>query len=196
MISKDKLIKVKNINKKGTVGYTIPEMNNLHRNFTPNEIKEISMEELTRLSYIPGGEFLLKNCLTIQDEEAVRQLLGNVEPEYFYTEEDIKRILISGSLNEFLDMLDFAPDHILDMVKTLSVELELNDVKKREAILEKMSFDVTKAIENNKALSEEQPEEEARAFRRLNEKKVEPAYEKPEARRTAPPKYKVIKKDI
>ena len=154
------------------------------------------MEELQRLSYIPGGEFLLKNCLTIQDEEAVSELLGNVEPEYFYTEEDIKRILTTGSLNEFLDMLDFAPDHILDMAKALSVELELNDVKKREAILEKMGFDVTKAIENNKALSESTPEEEARAFRRLDEKKVEPTYEKPEGRRTAPPKYNVVKKDI
>lgn len=69
------------------------------------------------------------------------------EPEYYYSEEDVKRLMTSGTLDEFLDCLDFAPSVILDMIKTLAVELPLNDVAKRDAIKEKLNFDVAKAIE-------------------------------------------------
>ena len=69
------------------------------------------------------------------------------EPEYFYTEADVKRIMLSGSLDEFLDLLDFAPEAIIDTIKELSVNLPLNDVAKRDAIKEKFGFDVSRAIE-------------------------------------------------
>ena len=53
-----------------------------------------------------------------------------------------------GSLEEFLDCLDFAPEGVLEAIKTLSVELPLNDVAKRKAILEKMNFNVDNAVRN------------------------------------------------
>ena len=55
--------------------------------------------------------------------------------------------MLTGSLDQFLDCLDFAPNVILDMVKELAVELPLNDIQKRDAIKEKLGFDVTKTIE-------------------------------------------------
>ena len=67
--------------------------------------------------------------------------------EYHYSEEDVKQLMQTGSLDQFLDCLDFAPQVIKEMIKTLAVELPLNDVQKREAIKEKLGFDVTKAIE-------------------------------------------------
>jgi len=39
--------------------------------------------------------------------------------------------MTTGSLDEFLDCLDFAPEGVKDLIKTLSVELPLNDVSKR-----------------------------------------------------------------
>ena len=69
------------------------------------------------------------------------------EPEYHYSEEDVKKLLTSGTLDQFLDCLDFAPDVIKDMIKNLAVEMPLNDMNKRQAILDKFGFDVTKAIE-------------------------------------------------
>jgi len=53
----------------------------------------------------------------------------------------------TGSLDEFLDCLDFAPDVVKDMIKDISVTLPLNDVAKRDAIKEKLNFDVARAIE-------------------------------------------------
>ncbi len=146
MINKDTLIKV--INKDfGTVGYTIPELG-VHRNFYAGESKDIAFDELEKLTFIPGGEIILKEYLEITDEEAVNQLFNSkVEPEYHYSKEDIKELMENGTLDQFLDCLDFAPTVVKELIKTLAIELPLNDVQKRDAIKEKLGFDVTKAIE-------------------------------------------------
>ena len=146
MIDKAKVIKV--INKfNGTVGYDVPEMG-IHRNFYPKESKNITFDELEKLSFLPGGDTILKEYLEITDEDAIVELFNEKpEPEYHYTEEDVKRLLTVGSLDQFLDCLDFAPDVIKEMVKNLAVKMPLNDMAKRKAIQEKLGFDVTKAIE-------------------------------------------------
>ena len=48
------LVKVQNRDN-GSVGYTIPDLNNLHRTYQPNETKNITMDELRKLSYVPSG---------------------------------------------------------------------------------------------------------------------------------------------
>lgn len=186
MLDKTTLIKVVNRDN-GTVGYTIPDLGNLHRNFQPKEEKEVTMEELRKLSYIPGGLVLLKDCLVVKNADAVAELLGEVEPEYYYTEENIKTLLLSGSMDQFMDCLDFAPQGVIDLLKTLAVDLEVNDISKRNAIKAKTGFDVSKAIEINK-LSEEvevQPEKVRRAAPISEEAPAAPV------RRTSAPKYKV-----
>lgn len=129
----------------GTVGYTVPELH-VTRNFQPKETKEIPFGELQALSWVPGGESLLLNDFIIGDKEALELLLPGVEPEYFYKEEDVKRIMLEGTLDEFLDMLDFAPEGVINLIESLAVTLELNDMNKREAILKKTGFNVTNAI--------------------------------------------------
>lgn len=148
MIDKNKLIEVKNRDN-GRVGYTIPDLGNLHRTFQPQETKEIPFEELKKLSYLPGGNTILQNYLVINDEEAVKSLLGEVEPEYNYTEKEIEYLLTEGTLDQLMDALDFAPAGVIDLIKDMSVKLELADIHKRKAILEKTGFNVTKAIEIN-----------------------------------------------
>ena len=105
----------------GSVGYVIPEMNNLQRQFSPGETKQIDLEELQQLYWIPGGRVILENYLVIQDEDAVQQLQMKVEPEYFYTDDDVKKIMLTGSLDQFLDMLDFAPLGVIESIKELAV---------------------------------------------------------------------------
>lgn len=187
MIDKNTLITVTN-RQTGTVGYKIPDLGNLHRNFQPNETKEITMEELRKLSYMPGGKYILKNCLIISNEEAIKELLNNnVEPEYFYTEDEVKNLLLNGSLDALKDCLDFAPTGVIDLVKKLAVSLEINDISKRDAIKEKTGFNVTSAIEINKETKEEN--EEVVKTRRVEP--VSTAKTNESGRRTAPPKYKI-----
>jgi hypothetical protein len=145
MLNKNTRIKVRNRNN-GSVGYTIPDMNNLRRKFYPGEIKEVSFEELQKLSYTPGGMYMLNNYLVLDNEEAIRVLIGGVELEYAYTTEDIKKLLLNGSMDELLDCLDFAPAGVISLVKDLAVSLEINDLSKREAIQKKTGFNVNNAI--------------------------------------------------
>ena len=190
MIDKTELIKVTNKGR-GITGYVIPDLGNLYREFMPGETKEITMEELRKLSYIPGGKAMLKNYLLIQNETAVKELLNEVQPEYYYTEADVKDLLLNGSLDALKDCLDYAPAGTLDLVKKLAVDLELNDVKKRDAIREMLGFNVTKAIELEKETSAEEDKPEVKPARRVAVKTTATT-----GRRTASPtvtkEYKVV----
>ena len=154
-MNKNTKIKVRN-RSTGTVGYVIPDMGNYHRKFQPDEVKEVSFEEIQKLSYTPGGNYMLQHYLVIENAEARDEILGDmVEIEYNYTKKDIERLLISGSLDELLDCLDFAPRGVIEMLQKTAVEIELNDVKKRKAIQDVTGFNVNNAIMINQESNEE-----------------------------------------
>ena len=173
------------------VGYKVPE-SNIVRRFVANEVKEIPMGELRQAIQIPGTYRTIVNNLIIHDKSAVEELLPNAEPEYFYTVKDVDFLLSRGSLDQLKDALDFAPDGVITLIKEQAVKTELNDVRKREAILEQTNFDVTKAIEI-KHLSEAKDETETKTRRAsVLTESVEESAGTP-VRRAAAPKYTVIK---
>lgn len=155
MLNDNTLIKVTNRDN-GSVGYTIPDLGNLRRDFQSGETKEITMNEIRKLSYIPGGFTLLEDYLIIHNEEAVKEILGEVEPEYHYAEPEIRDLLLFGSLDALKDCLDFAPEGTVNLVKKLAVDLKINDISKRQAILEATGFNVNSAVMVNEATSEEE----------------------------------------
>ena len=130
------------------VGYTLPD-SGIRRNWMPNEVKKnMVVSELEQLTYIPGGLKLLQKYLVINDPDVCEYLGLETEPEYFYTEADVRTLLTTGTLDQLLDCLDFAPEGVIDLMKKLSIEVRLNDVSKREAIKSATGFDVTAAIAN------------------------------------------------
>lgn len=142
----NKKISVKNRGT-GSVVYSIPDLG-IRRDYAPGETKRgIDSIEMEKLSFMPGGQKLIKKYLLISDKDIAEEL-DCTDPEYFYDEDQIKYLLTSGSLEQFLDCLDFGPTGVIDLVKKLSVEIKLNDVSKREAIKKIFNFDVSKAIEN------------------------------------------------
>jgi hypothetical protein len=192
MLDKDTIIKVTNRDS-GSVGYTVAEMG-VHRKFQKGEVKEIRMEELRKLSYLPGGQAIINDCLIIHNEEALKELNPDYEPEYFYTEADIRELLLKGTEAQFLDCLDFAPEGVIELVKQLAVELKVNDLAKREAILNKTGFNVTRAIQINEESQEvDEPDTEVKQRRAAapTTKVVEP---EATGRRTAAPKYGIKNK--
>ena len=86
----------------------------------------------------------------------VAALLGEVEPEYYYTAADVKELLVSGTLDQLEDCLNFAPEGVIDLVKDISVQLPLNDVAKRDMIFKKTGFNVAQAI----VISQDEEKEE------------------------------------
>ena len=157
-------VKVKNRSHSPVV-YVVPDMGNLRREFSGLEEKIITFEELRKLNGTYGGSVLLKDYLVIRDEQAVKDLNFDVEPEYFYNKEDVERILTKGSMDEFLDCLDFAPQGVIDLIKEYAVTLPLNDVAKREVLLDKFDYDVNKIIEVRRASTEEEEKKTAQGRR-------------------------------
>ena len=135
------------------VGYTIPDLN-IRRRFVPGEIKEISNEELDKLLYQPGGHYLLANFLQVQKDDAKKINMIEPEREYFFSEEQVKDLILTGSLDAFKDALDFAPQGIIDLIKHYAVALPMNDIAKIDALKKATGFDASKALSNIKAVAE------------------------------------------
>ena len=189
MVENNMTVKVTNRDN-GSVGYTIPDLN-LHRTFQPKESKEITAEELRKLSYLPGGDVIIRDYLIIHNSpELLKELLGEVEPEYYYSEEDVKTLLLSGSLEQLQDCLDFAPNGVIDLIKSLAVSLKIDNLSKRKAIQEKTGFNVTRAIEINEETDEETASKEGTQGRRAAP--ITAKSEETQQRRSAPPKYNVV----
>lgn len=178
----------------GQVGYTLPDRN-LHRTFAVGETKKISLEELQQLSYTPGGEYILKNCLIVNNTDALSALNLEVEPEYFYTETEVRKILAEGSLDQLEDCLNFAPDGVLDLIKKIAVEEELPDTRKRKLISEKTGFNIDNAINVNHIVDADSGSEDVEEA--VPKRKAAPLNTEssaPVRKATAPSKYNVVKK--
>ena len=173
----------------GTVVYSIPEQN-IRREFMPGETKKIKYSELEQLSYRSGGRVLMSDYLQISDTEALSDLGVPAQPEYFLNEEQILNLMKNGSIEAFLDCLDFAPDGVINLVKKYAVELPLTDTQKRRALKAKTGFDVDAAVRNSEP--DVNPADAILANPNA-QRRVKPAEEVPAGRRTAP-KYNVIKK--
>ena len=176
------------------VVYNLPEIG-VRREFMPSEIKKnISYDELEKLSYQSGGRELIANFLQILDEQVLDNLGIATQPEYYMSEADIVNLMKTGSLDEFLDFLDFAPVGNMDLLKKLSVSVPLTDYDKRLALKDKTGFDVDTAIKNLEAEKAEEKEgkEKAVSSGRRAQPKTE---EKPAGRRTSGTNYKVVTKE-
>jgi hypothetical protein len=168
-----------------TVGYTVEDLK-IQRTFVPGEVKEIPCEELSILLQQPGGRVILTEYLQVSKEDIKQLDVLPPEQEYFYSDEDVKRIMRFGTLDEFLDMLDFAPEGVMDMIKTYSVQLPLTDLYKVNALRDKTGFDSAKALENS--LDENGELQVAAAPKR----RVAAEPEAPEQRRRVATEYKIL----
>ena len=172
------------------VVYSIPE-DGIRRSFAPGETKKISYQELEKLTYQAGGMNILTRFLQVQSDDVIKSFNMRVEPEYYMSEQDVAHLITSGSLDAFLDALDFAPTGIIDLIKKFSISIPLVDPAKREALKKKTGFDVEAALRNIRA---EQEDDEKKSIddEAAPKRRVQP--EAPAGRRTAP-KYNVVAKE-
>lgn len=170
------------------VSYRIPE-DGIRRSFAPGETKEISYQELEKLTFQPGGMMILTNYLQLIETEALNAFGIHAEPEYHMSETDVANLIKTGTLDAFLDALDFAPVSVVELIKKLSIDIPLMDMNKRKALKEKTGFDVDAALRH----IEEEKEDDQKTILKTTERRVKPDAA-PAGRRTAPPQYNIIKK--
>lgn len=131
----------------GIVVYRIPELS-IRREFAPGETKKIAKEELVKLAYQPGGSELINDYLLIDNDSVLNTLNIQPEPEYFLTEDQIIDLIKNGSVDAWIDCMNFAPVGVMDLVKKYSVSVPLSDYEKRKILKEKTGYDVDAAIAN------------------------------------------------
>lgn len=158
-------IKIKN-RSDSYVGYEIPDMH-LTRDFAPNEDKMVEKIEIEKLSFQPGGQELINAYFQIFDTELAKEISPNYahEPEYTYTKEDVKRIILEASVEEFEDCLDFSPKGIVEQIKFMAVSLPMTDTRKMKILQDRYGINVQAAIENIK--DEEEQIQETTKTRRV-----------------------------
>lgn len=194
MIKDDTLINVRNRNN-GTTGYTLADGAKETRLWAENEIKKITFAELKRVSYLPGGAELLRDYLVIEDPAAIEALNVGIDiqeqPEYLYTENEIRDLLFNGSLDELKDFLDFSPDGGIEIAKQIAVNEELPDMRKRKIISEATGFNINTAIEINDMMKDNGVAEDAAPKKQRRVAKETEAVSAPEkpTRRT---NYKIV----
>lgn len=183
----EKMITIKN-RSAGQVTYMIPE-DGIRRSFAPGEAKRITSEELEHLTFQPGGKEILAGFLQVIEEEG-RAIAGltNVQPEYNMSEADVVKLIQTGSVDEFLDCLDFAPVGVIDLIKKLSVSIPLYDMQKRAALKKKTGFDVDAALRN---IAAEKEDEDGTILKQAAPERRVKKEEVPAGRRTTP-KYNVV----
>lgn len=130
-----------------TVMYKIPERH-IRREFNRSETKEVPFQEVLDVCAQPGGRALFHNYLLVHSKEAIKEATNiEEEVEYYMTADQVKTWLPTCSLDELKDALDFAPTGVKDLIKKYAIELPLNDVEKRQALLDQLGFDVNKSID-------------------------------------------------
>lgn len=182
----------------GQTTYVIPELH-IRRTFQRGAEQEVPFKELQYLKYQAGGDEMLRNILMIEDEEALEKLVGEVEPEYHYTESDVENLLLNGSLAQLEDALDFAPLGVIELIKEKAVSLKISDINKRDAIAKKTEFNVTNAINNielEKKAEQEEASEAADKKENSSGRRTQPMAKvdnkAPERRVPATSKYKIL----
>ena len=172
-----------------TVVYKIADKG-IRREFKPGQVMSISSEELEELTFQPGGTLILSQFLQILDLEGIQAARIKTEPEYHMSEADVAKLIKVGTLDAFLDALDFAPVSVIDLIKKMSVDIPLMDMEKRKALKAKTGFDVDAALRH---IEEEKEDNGQNTILKTTERRVKPDAA-PAGRRTAPPQYNIIKK--
>lgn len=192
MVNKEKRVKV--INRTGgSLAYKIDTLRVTRYWSRPGDYLNISIAELSELRTVRGGNTILRDCVVIEDEEALSVLFPDedLQPEYKYGIKEVEFLLYEGGTAQLLDALDFAPTGVLDLIKLKSIRKLPNETAKIEAINKKFNIDINKVHE----LNEEKliPKEEIKPEQR---RRTAPVIETEEPKKESSlPKYKVIKED-
>jgi len=165
---------------KGSISYTIDALRVTRSWATTGAVINIPINELIELTTIPGGQKLLDKYLVIEDKEALSAVYDyELAPEYNYGETEIDYLLHNGTNEQLLDALDYAPQGVLDLIRTMSIKKMPDTTVKVSAINNKFQINLSNLALNAAETEEDDKEEENTAARRSTpvelEKPIKPA---------------------
>lgn len=168
MVEKTITTKMVSVTNRDNGGVTGLLSNGRKISFNAGQTKNVSLEDLLELKSTDGGNRLLREYLVVTDVDALKALdMEDVEPEYYYSEKEVRKLLAEGTLDQLEDCLNFAPDGVIDLVKDIAYEIELPDTRKRKLIAQKTGYNLDNILRVKEVLdtpsSTEEPKKERKA---------------------------------
>lgn len=114
-----------------------------------NASLDLTLEEIKNILNTPGGRDILENKVIIEDADLVKDLGLDVEPEYYYTENDVENLLANGTVAQLKDTIDFAPEGTISLIVETATKMKLGDRNKLQVIKEMTGANVEQMITIN-----------------------------------------------
>lgn len=144
----DTLVEVRNLTDLPVTLYN-PDKN-LRITFAKNQTRKFKAGDIREWNFLKGIHVLFTEYLSVQNKELAEEIGVSdqvLEYEYQWTPEDVRNLLVGGTLEELEDVLNCAPLGIIETIVDQAVEIRLNDVAKRNLIKEHTGKDITKKLE-------------------------------------------------
>ena len=154
MVQDTDKIKVRNL----TSHYVIYRDEDAHIRiqFQPHQVREIEAGSLRKYFYSHGGQVILQNYLSVQNDELRREFeIEEDQVEYNWDANKIKSVLLEEPIEVLEDALEFGPEGVKEELASQAVKLAIPDNNKREAISKALGVDITKKIELSNATQSE-----------------------------------------
>lgn len=120
----------------------------------PQGRMEVQVGDIRECSYDQGCRNIFRNYVQICNPELAKEFgVSEDTIEYNWGEKEIIDALTTADINVLLDALDFAPDGIKEALLDKAVELEIPDVRRREAISTALGVNVDNKIKNKRAVA-------------------------------------------
>lgn len=147
LVSDDTLVTIENM-VGHDVSYIVSSLG-VRRKLMPGVPFQVTAKELRALYGEPGGEVMIRSFIRVKNEQLQREFgIPADQVEYNWTVKDVDDVLLNKEEDYLLDALDFAPEGIVDLILQRAIELELPNMNKRKAIMNKTGVNITKSIEN------------------------------------------------
>lgn len=161
--------KVRITNLTGYTAVYVTPSTGVRRELPPHGSMTVTAGELRELSYDNGGANMLHDYIRVCNPTLAAEFgVSQDTVEYNWTEKDVIAALTTEPIEVLLDACDFAPEGIIDNLVQKAVELEIPDVRRREALANRTGRNITHMIENKHQIETDVEEKPAPKKRRAS----------------------------
>lgn len=146
-ITADMEVKLFN-NSGGRVSYNLSEPRVSREFYRPGHMISVTFDEVYALSNEPGGMDILLHFLQVRDSKVRKALSLPMDPEYLYTPEDIKTLVLKGTEDQLLDAIEFGPYGMVELIRKTAFDLRLDSASRIELLSDVLKIDLKRIYKN------------------------------------------------
>lgn len=132
----------------------------------PGVTLSLTLEELVELLNTPGGRTALQEKL-VSPKEVVEEFQLEVEPEYYFTYEQLKVMVEQADVEVLKEALDYNNVGVREAIRDAALDIEVQDSNKRKLIEQEFNLDFDNFVDWKQAVnvSDKKPEGRRNIFK-------------------------------